>query len=712
MQSVGEADGRAHVLAPLLRQLEAEQERWFLWVPVFLGVGIGTYFWLPSEPGLFAALTPLAVALALWVSGPRSVFLGLVIGAFLAMALGFALAKVRVEWTRAPVLQKQIRAEVNGYLELIEPRPKGGHRLTLRVISIEGLDPQQSPKRVRITTRSSTDGLQPGDVISMLATLMPPSGPALPGGFDFGRQAWFDEIGAVGYAFAPPRRVRGAAAPPDDLKAWAAVERLRQAIGQRIRAALPGQSGAIANALITGERGGTSEETKTAFRDSGLIHVLSISGLHMVIMAGSVFFLVRLILAAFPALALNYPIKKWAAVAAMLGAFGYLMISGSSFATVRSAIMISIMFLAVLLDRPALALRNVAIAAIVILIVFPESLFNAGFQMSFAAVVALVATYEVFRRRGANVFLAHSGFSRLAYFFVGIVLSTLIASSAVAPFAAYHFHQSQQYAVLANLMAIPICNVIVMPAALAALIAMPLGLEALPLWVMGQGIDGMVWCAERVSGLPGAVGRIPAMPMIAFLLMVAGGLWLTLWQTRWRLLGLGFIAVGLALAPTLRLPDLLIGRDGGLVAARVDGDKFSAVGSRRPSFELIRWLQHDGDAREPKQATKAVGFDCDGIGCRTALKGVTLAVTRHPAAFVYDCERARIVVSRLPFPRGCSGPTAVIDFFAVRNNGTYAVYIEEDGTIRIENAREMRGLRPWSMPPQNSFRRRRVSALP
>jgi len=494
------------------------------------------------------------------------------------------------------------------------------------------------------------------------------------------------------------------------LQLWAAVERVRQAIGQRITAVLPGQPGAIANALITGERGGISEETNAAFRASGLFHVLSISGLHMVIMSGSVFFLVRLCLAAVPALALRYPIKKWAAVAATVAAFAYLLISGASFATVRSVIMISIMFLAVVLDRPALALRNVVLAALVILILFPESLFNTGFQMSFAAVAGLVAFYEVIRHRGEEgAFVPRGPLARLALFLVGIVLSTLVASAAVAPFAAYHFHQSQQYAVLANLIAIPLCNLIVMPAALATLMAMPFGLETLPLWIMGLGIEGMTWVAARVGSLPGAVGRIPAMPTFAFLLMVAGGLWLVLWQTRWRLLGAALVAAGVALAPTLQRPDVLIARDGALVAVRSDNQRLSAVGSRRPSFELIRWLEHDGDTREPKEATKASGFKCDAVGCLAVVKGVTVAVARHPAALRDDCQRAKILIASFANPRGCNGPAVLIDFFAVRRRGTHAVYIDEDGHIRVETVAQTRGDRPWSSRRTTRFSKKRAS---
>ena len=228
----------------------------------------------------------------------------------------------------------------------------------------------------------------------------------------------------------------------------------------------------------------------------------------------------------------------------------------------------------------------------------------------------------------------------------GIVLSTLIASAAVAPFAAYYFHKNQQYAVLANLIAIPICDLLVMPAALAALILMPLGLEAPALWVIGWGVDAMLWTEERVAALPGAVLRIPAMTTAAFLLMIAGGLWLALWQTRWRLAGAALVAAGLALAPTLRLPDLLIGRDGALVAVRTQDGRLEAVGSGGASFELARWLEHDGDDRTAKEAGKGAGFLCDAIGCRTRVKGLTVAVAQRPAAFAEDCHRASARTAR------------------------------------------------------------------
>ena len=358
-----------------MRRLEAEQERWFLWMPVLLGLGIGLYFSLPSEPHVLTALAPLAIVLALLPAAPRRMGVMLALTALAAASVGFALAKLRDEWVRAPVLAKQMSSvEVRGYVELVEPKATRGQRVTLRVRSMGDLPPEGRPYRVRVSTGKTTSGLQAGSPVHMRATLMPPAEPALPGDYDFGRQAWFERLGGLGYTWTAAEPDASAPTPPLDLRAWAVVERLRDGIAQRVTAVHPGQTGALAVALITGARGGITDATNNAFRDSGLLHILSISGLHMAVMAGAVFYLVRLILAAFPSLALAYPIKKWSAAAAMVGTLAYLMISGSSFATVRSAIMIAIMFLAVILDRPALALRNVVLAAALILVIFPESL--------------------------------------------------------------------------------------------------------------------------------------------------------------------------------------------------------------------------------------------------------------------------------------------------------------------------------------------------
>ena len=704
--SVGQVRGQPVARGPdavraIRDLLEAERARWFCWLPVLFGSGIAVYFWLPVEPPLGAAVAPLVLALAMRGAGPRAMLAVLVLDVVLVVALGFLAAKLRTDRVAAPVLRSNMGPVlVRGHVELVEPREVGGERITIRVVSLGDLAAEELPRRVRVRALARASGLAPGGAIRVSARIAPPAPPVLPGGYDFARQAWFMGLGGVGFAVSRPEADPTIGPPPTDLAVAGAVQRLRQAIGKRVAAVLPGQTGAIATALITGERGAISEATNTAYRDSGLVHVLSISGLHMAVMGGAVFYAVRLALALVPALALAYPIKKWAALAAIVGSFGYLAISGSTFPTVRSFIMISIMFLAILLDRPALALRNVALAALVILVAYPESLLDVGFQMSFAAVLALVSAYEFVREHGAE--RARGGFgpaSRLALFLGGIVLSTLVASLAVAPLALYHFHKSQLYAVLANLLAIPVCNVIVMPGVLASLVLMPSGLEAPALIVMGFGIDIMTWVASFVAGMPGAVARHPAISAFAFVLIVAGGLWLTLWHRAWRFAGLAAISVGVVLASLHDRPDVLVGRDGRLVAIRADGSRLAVAAGDSFGYEIDRWLESDGDGRDARSASAATagsGLRCDAIGCVGIAKGLTVAVSRHPAALAEDCQRADILVLDVPRPAGCVRPATVIDFLAVRAAGTHALYIAPDGTVRVETVAGVRGIRPWS----------------
>lgn len=694
---------RPSVLQHLARQLEAESDRWFLWVPVLFGAGIALYFALPVEPPPLVVALPAISVLALRVGLAPAGLAAMAASAVLAASLGFGAAKLRAEYVRAPVIQERTGPiDVYGLVELVEPRPTKGQRLTIRVTAMEKHEAGTWPERIRVRTRTGSE-LKPGDGVRVRATLNPPPPPSLPGGYDFARTAWFSGLGAVGFTTAPVELRAEGVEPPLSLRISAAIARVRQQIGRRVVEALPGQTGAIANALITGERGAISEETNQAFRNSGLFHILSISGLHMVIMAGAIFLSIRLLLAAVPAIALRYPIKKWAAVAAMVGALAYLMISGAASATVRSYIMITIMFLAVLIDRPALELRNVALAALLILVLWPESLLDPGFQMSFAAVVGLVSAYEWLRHRDERREAPRGVIGKATLFLGGIVTSTLVASFAVAPFGVYHFHNTQQFAVLANLLAIPVCNFLVMPAALATLVAMPLGLEAVPLTVMGWGIAAMVWCAEIVAALPGAVGRVPAIPTSAFALMVAGGLWFTLWSRRWRILGVVPVVLGIVVAPYGARPDVLVGRNGDVVAIRDEDGRLSALARRAASFELARWLEHDADARAPADAARAEAFSCDPQGCVAQVKGLGVAIAEAPSALRDDCSRPGILVLRFARPEGCGAPQHVIDSVALKRLGAHALTIE-NGRVRLDTVAGSRGARPWAPAlPAGSF---------
>jgi competence protein ComEC len=290
--------------------LEREQDRWFLWAPVLLGCGIAAYFALTSEPAPIAAAAALVIAAVIrwrWREGSLAAIAG---GALFAIVLGFAIAQGRAYLIAAPIIpSERSTLTVSGWIELIEPREERGERLTIRVHDIDRLSAAQLPTRVRVRTLTSNPALNAGDAVRLRAILSPPAGPSLPGGYDFARQAWFLGLGGVGYTLSTPEPITIAAPMPWDLSVRAAFNRLRQTIGARIKAVLPGERGAIAIALLTGERGGISTATNAAYRDSGRVHILSISGLHMAIMAGTMFFTARFVLSLIPVFALRYEIR-------------------------------------------------------------------------------------------------------------------------------------------------------------------------------------------------------------------------------------------------------------------------------------------------------------------------------------------------------------------------------------------------------------------
>lgn len=689
----------------LADEIAAEQDRLFLWVPVMFGLGVAAYFWLPAEPELWPlALAAIGAVIAARLL--RETLTGQVLAGALAAGLcGLVAAKAASELARAPVIGREARnVALTGWVEQTESRIDGGQRLIVRVHEIASFSAAETPRRVRVRVPKGGERLRPGDGIRIDASLWPPAGPALPGAHDFARAAWFQSLGGVGLARRPPVLHNLEAPVPIALRVWGPVERLRQEISRRIAQALPGETGAIAVALVTGERGAISEVTNQAYRDSGLFHILSISGLHMTVFAGALYVSIRVLLSLLPAVALRYDIKKWAAIGGLLGTTGYMMISGGSPPAVRSALMIAVMFLAVLLERPALALRNVAVAALVILVLVPSSLIDVGFQMSFAAVTSLIAGVEAWRqwRQGAAMARperVERGLLALAADFLGMIsLTTVIATVAVAPFSIYYFHKTNQYGLIANIAAVPICNLLVMPAALAALIALPLGLETYPLAVMGAGIDAMTWIAQRVAALAGAVTEIPAISTAAFACMVTGGLWLCLWSTRARLLGLVPVAIGIGLAPFREPAHIIVGGDEPAIAVRAADGRLVTRPGRRGAFEIARWLEHEGDARTPAEAGKGPEFACDETGCVTEVARRKVAIVTKPAALREDCRTAAVVIWLGPGEADCpvTMPAKPIQISraAVLVYGTHVVTFRADG-VRMTTVAAARGRRPW-----------------
>lgn len=663
---------RLRLAAAFEREMEAG--RGFLWLPVLFGIGIILYFALPAEPSLvaLAAVTGALASLA-WALR-RRVAAGRVTVALLVIAAGATTMTLRTAVVAAPVLSREITAEVTGWVAKREATAGGGARLRVAVHDIAGLAQARTPAAVRITVRSRADGIRVGDAVTILARLRPPSGPVMPGGYDFGRVDYYAGIGAVGFAYGAARPA--AIGPPPF---WIALAKpladLRETIRTRVVEVLPGDRGEIAAALIMGDQRGISEQTQDEMRASGLTHVLSISGLHMALVAGSAFWLIRAILALSPGLSLIHPIKKWAAAGALGVATFYLAISGLGVATERSYIMLAVMLAAVMLGRRAITVRNVAIAAFIVLLYAPESILSASFQMSFAATLALVVGYEaVSSRVDRRTDLAAGHASRFWIWAVGLVMASLLAGLATTPFAIYHFQRAAPLTLLANVAAMPVVDLIVMPMALFAVVLMPFGLEALPLAPMGWGIEWMMLVARTVAGWSVGWGGVPAISLLSLLFVVAGFLWLGLWRERWRVLGIVPMVLALPVAAATPSPDILIDAGGETVAVRGIDGRYEIVNPKANRFAAENWLRADADSRGLDDIA-ADGVACDEAGCVARFRdGTRIAVGASPAAFEDDCRRAAVVVSRHRAPPWCRDSAMVIDRNALAAGGAHALY--------------------------------------
>ncbi len=688
----------AGMRAAIARVFAAERERWILWLPVALGLGIGIYFELAVEPQLAIAGLIVAVALLLAVAVRRR------LGAFalalgvLAAALGFAAAKLHTDWAKAPVLAERLGpVTVTGRITEAEPTHKG-LRIVVKLKSAGALAAEKLPVRARLTLHDIEAGYTAGDEIAVRAVLLPPPPPAAPGAYDFQRQAYFQRIGAVGYALDEPTITKRAAEGGFSAMEW--LERLRQRITERIIASLPSPTGALAAAQITGHRHTIPPEVMSAMQDSGLAHLLAISGMNIGIVAGIVFFAMRALLALIPWLALRISTKKWAAVAAMIVALAYVLISGASVPTQRAYLMLGAVMVGVLIDREALSMRLVAWAAVAILLAAPEGLLGPSFQMSFAAVVALIACYERWAARKPE--LEPPGTARRwLRGFGALALTSLVAGLATAPFGMYSFNRFTVYGLAANMIAVPVTDLWVMPWALIAMFAMPFGLEAWPLAAMGWGVDLVHWVARTVAGWPGAVVPTTVMPGWGLLVFALGGLWLAIWQRRWRWAGAPVMLAGLLTMLWVKPPDLLVSGDGRTIAARAaDGALYISTGDAR-GYVADTWWKRDGAAGFKPWPWRGAGPDgrlrCDALGCVYRASEAAIALVREPAALSEDCTAAALVVAPMLTRAGCRD-TRVVDRRSLMTRGAHAVWIEGK-SLTIRDDRSERGERPWVSYP-------------
>jgi competence protein ComEC len=680
----------------LIARLTAERERWVLWLPVALAAGIGLYFALPAEPPAWAGGAGLAFCLAVAVPARRSG--GSLAAGALTLAIGcgavlFGLGLAQFEtWRMAtPMLDHAlVGAVIEGRVVDVEPL-EPGPRVTIAPERIAGLD--RLPRLVRIRLRGGAEPVpRIGDRLQVKATLRTPPGPAIPGGFDFQRQAYFRGIGAVGYALGHPVVTPG---EPSGAGGW--VRGLRDDMTRRIRAALPAETGGIAAALITGERGAVPAGVNQDYRDSGLAHLLVIAGLHMTLVTGFVFFAARALLALFPAVALRYPIKKWAAGAALAVAILYLVISGAAVPTQRAFVMVALGLLALLVDRLNLSMRAVAWAAGLVLALDPASLLGVSFQMSFAAVVGLVAFYETCGPALASARSGAGAVGRAGLHLAGIALTTIVATVGTAAFSIYHFNRFAVFSVIANVLAVPIAGFWVMPWAFASCLLMPLGLERIGLVPMGWGIAAIERVAHWTASLPDSVLDLPAMPDWGLVAIAMGGLWLAIWRTNWRAWGLVPMGLGAASLLVVVPPDILAAEDGRLVALRA-GPGYLLSSQKEDKVEAETWLRAAGGIERgalPEPGLAKGEIRCDTVGCLWISRAGLVALDREEAALEEDCRRARLVVALVPAGRACRAATHLVDHTDLRKGGATAIWLGESPVIRTANAE--RGQRPWTV---------------
>lgn len=679
----------------LVSALQSEREAHVLCLPVLAGCGIALYFMLPVEPVPAVTSVLFLAALAARALVPEPWRLALT--AIIIAMTGFGLAQVRTAMVAAPVLEQELRGvTVNGEVLSVEPRGGSERRLIIGKLgqnahpAVAGLD------RLRVTVRTDAADTMAGDRVRLLATLSPPPEPVAPGAFDFARDAFFERLGAVGYALSPVDRLGASRAG-----GWRAVlDRLRGRIAARVQARIDGPAGAMSAALLTGLRGAIPEDDAEAMRSAGLAHLLAISGLHMGLVTAAAVFAIRAAGAAIPAIALRFDLKRIAALCGWGVALLYLLLAGATLPTQRAFLMTSVVMLALLLGRQPVSMRLVAFAAAVILILSPEALLSASFQMSFAAVVALVAAYERLTPHMSERFRRQGPAARLSVYFLGLIATTIIAEIAIAPFAIFHFQKLPLFGLLANLVAVPVMAFWVMPLGLLALILMPFGAESIALAPMGLGVRIVLDTAHAVSNLPGAVQAVPAYPTLALAMGALALLWIAIWRDgALRSLAVAPAAAAVALVAAHEPPDIYISRDAGLIGVRTE-QGFYVSDSRRDGYSRDHWALHSGYHEATIWDGVTGPANCDPVGCVVATdwpRAARISVALSAEAVPEDCRRADILIATVPVDRACPAPGLIVDRLDVWRAGAHAIWLTPRGP-RLQSVADWRGQRPWVRP--------------
>ncbi|MEP1614328.1 MAG: ComEC/Rec2 family competence protein [Roseobacter sp.] len=663
------------------------QQRGFLfeWIPVFLAIGIGTYFSLRFEPDatFYWACGGGMALLCLLARRMGEAFIPIIVAIILVIA-GFFIAAYRAHDVSGPVIGWRYYGPIEGRVVNLDRSGSDALRITLDQVVLENVLPEKTPQHVRISLhgdQSHSIAPAPGMRIMTTGHLSPPGGPVEPGGFDFQRHAWFTQLGAVGYTRVPILAI----APAREGHAGLAVFRVRMAAAARILDVLPGDTGGFAVAVTTGARSAIGQDALEDLRASNLAHLLAISGLHMGLLTAFVFGMLRAGFALVPPLALRIPTHKLAAIGALIAASGYLALSGGNVATERAFIMVAVALCALLVNRRAISLRAVAIAATIVLILRPEALLGPGFQMSFAATTALVAIFGYMRDK--KIIFG----PKWAQPVIGVLLASGISGLATAPVGAAHFNAISHYGLLANLLSVPVMGTVIVPAAVLALFLSLFGLEWIGLGIMGMGLRWILEVGAFVADLDGARSFIHG-PGAAVLPMIAlGSLWMILWQGRVRVLGVLPVVAAFFIWAIADRPVALIADNGSIIGIMTPQGRALSK-PKGGGFIAKNWLENDGDSVD-QQSAAARWPESEDIALPDGSKIRHIFGKRALNAFD-SCAADQVIIASGQV-KGTGLECDIYDPVRLRDLGAVAFY-ESGGELRTVTVRDITGTRLWS----------------
>ena len=657
----------------------SEKDRIALWLPVLFGSGIGFYFSLKTEPLFITSFCFfICGCFLLWDSRGNRVYFYISLfiflffsGIFVTQLRTYTLSSARIK-TRTGILE--ITGKVQDVLEL----PEGRSRLVLKDLSIETLSEWQTPAKIWLNTPSSMNGLaQSGDIIKAMAYLQPPYQASTPTSFDFNRHLYFHQIGGTGFVREYFQILKHSASSS-----------IREKINKRIDKVMARETSGIAKALVTGSTKSIAPDIIKHYRDAGIAHILSVSGLHMSLLSGLIFVMIRTILALIPRIALMYDTKKIAAIISIFVCFIYLHLSGSSYPAQRSFLMLSFVMIAILFNRRALSLVSLAWSAFFILLLFPESVCSAGFQLSFSAVIALICAYEA--GIGKYIRLLEKKEGLLFYLFsclAAIALTTIIASFATAPFTIFHFRRLPVYSLIGNLLSSTITGFWIMPSLTAGTILMPFGFDVPFLKLASAGIFIINKAAAFTSGLPHAVYQFPPMPFYGLMMAVFGGLWFCLWQGRHRIYGLIFFCLSIVTPFFTPTPDIYVSAN----TAAFRNDEGLLIFREGLADQAIKrtWLEENKQAR-------AITMICPYGLCIYEKNGqkIGYAHTRIGAYDACQIPDLSVLITSVSLANDCfSGER--ITRTDLLNKGVHTLYLLRNGT-KITSVIQEKGFRPWT----------------